>query len=601
MSKEKTFFMGDWLVKPDGLSIQNKLQHKDLDSKVMQLLVYLVNNPERVVSRDELLDQLWKNQVVADDVLNVAVSSLRKALGDDFKTPTYIKTLPRKGYQLIAPVKEISSNSRNIKLNWTIAVLLVLVIAVPLWFRFNPLVETSRPFLNSKPNQPIRLAVLPFDYYSSVKNREYIADGLTEAVINRLVQESALQVTSRASVMQYKAKKASLKEVVEQLNVEWVLEGSVQLEGDKIQVTAQLINAVKDVHIWSETYQRNVSDLFEIQAEFATEIVTRLNLSSKQITLDSSNSKLNQIPPEAYDRFLQAQYFQYKGENEKAMNAYQQSIDLYPHYAEAYAHLSHDYFSKSYSGGKQAGESIDKASKLAIKAFEIDPNPAYVQLAIALTYLYKDYDYQSAGQAFQLAFERNNQDLMVLEWYAEFLLITKQFDKAEQLAKHMVASSPLAYNKDTTYRALYYRGNFSGADREVANKAAIISVGYRESLYFWNSLASGNHDALLRHAPLFLKEFELQQNTIDEFMALLKEKGRSSALNYVVEKIPAFNDYDKAKFYAWAGENEKAIVLLQTLVAERNLQVLKLAIEPSFKLLRDEPSYITLLNQLNLN
>ena len=90
MSIKNTFLVGDWLVKPDGLSIQNKHQHKDLDSKVMELLVYLVNHRERVVSRDELLDQLWKNQVVADDVLNVAISSLRKALGDDFKKPTYI-------------------------------------------------------------------------------------------------------------------------------------------------------------------------------------------------------------------------------------------------------------------------------------------------------------------------------------------------------------------------------------------------------------------------------------------------------------------------------------------------------------------------------
>lgn len=90
MSKKNTVFVGDWLVNLDGLSIQNKHQHKDLDSKVMELLVYLVNNRERVVSRDELLDQQWKNKVVADDVLNVAISSLRKALGDDFKTPIYI-------------------------------------------------------------------------------------------------------------------------------------------------------------------------------------------------------------------------------------------------------------------------------------------------------------------------------------------------------------------------------------------------------------------------------------------------------------------------------------------------------------------------------
>ena len=192
MSKENAFLVGDWLVKLDGLSIQNKHQHKDLDLKVMQLLIYLVNNRERVVSRDELLDQLWKNQVVADDVLNVAMSSLRKALGDDFKTPAYIKTLPRKGYQLIAPVKVTPLNSRSIKLNGMIAVLLVLVIATPLWYQLSPMLgfsdlsTVSKHNSNQNSNQSVRLAVLPFDYYSSLKNREYIADGLTEAIINRL-------------------------------------------------------------------------------------------------------------------------------------------------------------------------------------------------------------------------------------------------------------------------------------------------------------------------------------------------------------------------------------------------------------------------------
>jgi len=599
VSKENTFLVGDWQVKLDGLSIQNKHQHKDLDSKVMQLLIYLMNHRERVVSRNELLDQLWKNQVVADDVLNVAMSSLRKALGDDFKTPLYIKTLPRKGYQLIASVKAVSSNSPSFKLSGLIAALIVLVIAIPFWFQFAPLADI--PDTTPDPNQPARLAVLPFDYYSSIKNKEYIADGLTEAIINRLVQESALQVTSRASVMQYKEKKNSIKEVAEQLNVEWILEGSVQLEGDKIQVTAQLINAVKDVHLWSETYQRELSDLLEIQAEFAAEIANRLNLSSKQITLNSTNAKLSQIPSEAYDRFLQAQFFNYKGEGEKAMNAYQQAIDLYPDYAEAYAHLAHNYFSKSYAGGEHVAEFINKGSKLAIKALQLDANPAYVQLVMALSYLYKDYDYQAAGQAFQLAFERNNQDLMILEWYAEYLLITKQFDKAKRLAQHMLASSPLAYNKVTAYRALYYRGDFKGAELEVANKAAMMSTADKESLYLWNSLASGNNTSLLSHAPLFLNERKLPKNTIDEFIALLKDKGRSSALNFIVEKIPAVNNYEKAQLYAWAGESEKAILLLQTLVVERNIQTLRLAIEPAFKLLSNEPAYIALLKQLKLN
>lgn len=590
MSKENSLLVGDWQVQFDGLTIHNKLQHKDLDAKVMELLLYLVTNRGRVVSRNELLDQLWKNQIVADDVLNVAISNLRKALGDNFKTPIYIKTLPRKGYQLIAQVQEVPTSNRQIRKSWLLPTLIILFIATALWFQF-PLNESS---LKSpiKPQQPVRLAVLPFDYYSAVKNREYIADGLTEAIINQLVKESSLQVTSRASVMQYKTNKASIKEVVDTLNVEWVLEGSVQLEGDKIQVTAQLINAVTDIHLWSETYQRDFRDLFTIQAELASTITTKLNLSTKKIMI-------NKIPPKAYEHFLQAQFFYYKGEAEKAINAYQQAIDIYPNYAEAYAHLSHSYFSKAYSEDENSNELIDTASSLAITALKIDPNPAYVQLASALTYLYNDYNYQAAGKAFQLAFERNNQDLMILEWYIEYSLITKQFMQAEQLAKHMKTISPLAYNKTRIYEALYYRGDFKAATQEVANKATIISEISRESLYVWTALASENKNALLTHAPLLLKAFKLQQEVIDKFMRLLQETGKNKALTFIIEETPVFSSYDKAKLYAWAGENDKAILLLHTLVVKRNIEVLKLRIEPAFKLLSAEPDYIALLQQLN--
>jgi hypothetical protein len=190
---------------------------------------------------------------------------------------------------------------------------------------------------------------------------------------------------------------------------------------------------------------------------------------------------------------------------------------------------------------------------------------------------------------------------MILEWYIEYSLITGKFDKAEELAKHMMTISPRAYNKVRAYQALYYRGDFNKADQEVAKKSEIFSAGYRESLYVWNALASGDNDSLLTHAPLFLKELNIKQITIDEFIDLLEEKGRSSALNYIVEKNPIFNNYEKSKLYAWAGENDKAILLLQTLVANRDLAVLKLAIEPAFKLLAAEPGYIALLKQLKLN
>ena len=132
MSLESLLQLGSWQVNVNNSAIQNQKLHKDLDSKVMQLLVYLIENRDRVVSRNELLDELWQDQIVADDVLNVAISSLRKALGDDARAPTYIKTLPRKGYQLIAPIEAVPAKGQSFAINWYV----VLVLFIAFFNRF---------------------------------------------------------------------------------------------------------------------------------------------------------------------------------------------------------------------------------------------------------------------------------------------------------------------------------------------------------------------------------------------------------------------------------------------------------------------------------
>ena len=458
--------------------------------------------------------------------------------------------------------------------------------------------EKSAEFVTSEPIAPQRIAVLPFDYYAIDKEREYIAEGATQTLINRLAQFANLHVVSHASSMQLKASEKSIADIAKELNVDLVLKGSVQLEGDQVQLSAQLISTENNVQLWSEAKQFKLHDLFVSQNAFSATVANTLqdfSIGSPKLVRDKSDP----IPVAAYDSFLRGQYYHYQGDSDLAIAAFEKVIELHPNYALAYAHLSHNYFLRAYQHREQANQIIEKASMLAAKARQIDEYPAYVQLVSALSYQYKETNYLLAEQYFNRAFERNNQDLLLLEWYINHLLTTARFNQAEKIAKHMVAVSPLAYNKVRAFEVSYYRGDYVAAEKELAKKAALLPVKRAQALYVWLALASGNEKALGEHMPKLLVALE-RQDLSEGFVERLNADGQQQVLGFVLESVFSFTRYDKAKLYAWAGDKEKAIALLQALVEEGDFTVRHLAVEPAFVGLSEHPDFVTLTEKLNL-
>jgi len=622
MPANDKFLIGHWLFDP----MANTLSHTiatdqleiKLDHKVAEVLQYLIAEQGKVVTRDELLDNLWPNQVIADDVLNVAISSLRKALGDKPKQPDFIKTIPRKGYQLISHVEKLEqeiktnakvnknaqseiinkdksadenppqkkANSNNNRFSrFTYIVVLVALFSFALFYMNNK---------SNDDNSKIKLAVLPFDYYSSIGDKEYLADGLTEALINRLVQEKNFSITSRTSVMQYKTNKPAIAEVVEQLNVDWILEGSVQIENDYIQVTAQLIDGHDDTHVWSETYQQKLTDLFAIQADISDKIAARFTVNSVK------PSKTKKIPAAAYDAYLQAKYLAHQGKTQESISQYKQAIKLHPKYAQAIAGLAHHSFLSAFNQPDKAISAIDEGSKLALKAAAINTKPASVQLVLALHYLYQLYDYQLAGIAFEQAYQSNNQDLMILEWYVQYLFASNQLVKAQEISTHMMAVSPLAYNKTTQFFSYYYQEDYSNTLKELAKKESFISAAYFQSLHLWTALAMHDETAFFSHLPKFLSAFKTSSDNSKKINDKCLAQDLASCLRSLITELPDLSLYDQAELNAWAGEKRVAIDLLKQLVDKNALSVIKIAIEPSFYSLKNEPEFQALLTKLKL-
>ena len=376
----------------------------------MKLLEILLEHPGEVVTREELRSRVWPNEGFGDfdQALNIAIAKLRSALGDSSENPRFIETLPKRGYRFIADVTVIDADARpktpqsaagdlpgperktepgnklqgagltiapvapkrrlSPALRVIIAFALVLslpILAFWLFRRHGPAPTGIRS-----------LAVLPLDNLSGDASQNYFADGMTDELITDLAQISALRVISRTSVMAYKGARKPLPQVARQLNVDAVVEGTVLRSGDQVRITAQLIEASTDKHLWSQSYEGELRDTLALQNRVATAIADQIRINlTPQEQAALKNAKV--VNPEAYESYLKGRYFWNKrtADGLKAALAYfKQAIEEDPKYAQAYSGLADTYalLGDWEYGVLAPNEAYPKAKGAGIKALELD-------------------------------------------------------------------------------------------------------------------------------------------------------------------------------------------------------------------------------------
>src|SRR6202049_2702995 len=348
-------------VRKSGLRIR-------VQQQPMKLLEILLERPGEVVTREELRSRVWPDESFGDfdQALNIAVGKLRSALGDSAENPRFIETLPKRGYRFIADVSVVDADAPRKRLEsvpgdlpatepvhklqaaelavvpkrrlWSarrVIVGLALVVSLPLavWLFHS----------GSRGPAGIRsLAVLPLDNLSGDASQNYFADGMTDELITDLAQISALRVISRTSVMAYKGARKPLPQIARELNVDAVVEGSVLRSGDQVRVTAQLIEASTDKHLWSQSYEGELRDTLALQSRMARAIADqiRINLTPQE---QAALKNVKVVNPEAYESYLKGRYFWNKrtADGLKVALAYfNQAIEEDPKYAEAYSGLA---------------------------------------------------------------------------------------------------------------------------------------------------------------------------------------------------------------------------------------------------------------------
>jgi TolB-like protein/DNA-binding winged helix-turn-helix (wHTH) protein/Tfp pilus assembly protein PilF len=445
-----------------------------LQEQPFQVLAMLLEHHGEVVTRDELQKKLWPADTFVDfdHGLNKAVSKIREALGDSAESPRFVETVARRGYRFLADVKvaeedpvriaelptqahptaesgnrpDLAGESRmrkhllpSLVRKISAFVVLLLVTSLAVW----------KIHSWNRPSSAIRsLAVLPLESLSNDSSQDYFADGMTDELISDLGQISALRVISRTSVMTYKHARKPLPQIARELNVDAVVEGTVLRSGDQVRITAQLIEASTDKHLWSQSYEGELRDTLALQNQVARAIADqiRINLNPQE---QAALKTVRVVNPQAYESFLKGRYFWNKrtADGLKVALAYfNQAIDEDPAYAQSYSGLADTY---ALLGDWQYAvmtpkEALPRAKAAATKALELDSalGEAHNSLAFCLDGF--DWDFDSAGKEFRRAIELNPGYATAHHWYAWHLSLLGRYGEAIAEMRKAESLDPLS-------------------------------------------------------------------------------------------------------------------------------------------------------------
>jgi TolB-like protein/DNA-binding winged helix-turn-helix (wHTH) protein/Flp pilus assembly protein TadD len=606
----------------------------------MKLLEMLLERPGEVVTREELRSRVWTDENFGDfdQAVNIAIAKLRNALGDSAENPRFIETLPKRGYRFIADVSVVDADVRpkgpdsaardlpatesEPKIQdagmaiapaafrhrlWSqrrlvIASALILSLSILAFWLFR-----SR---GSAPTGIRSLAVLPLDNLSGDAAQNYFADGMTDELITDLAQISALRVISRTSVMAYKGAHKPLPQIARELNVDAVVEGTVLRSGDQVRITAQLIEASTDKHLWSQSYEGELRDTLALQSRVARAIADQIRINlTPQEQAALKNAKV--VNPEAYEAYLKGRYFWNKrtGDNLKVALAYfNQAIDEDPKYARAYSGLADTY---ALLGDWQYAvmppkEAFPKAKAAAIKALELDGALGEAHNSLAFVLDGFDWDFDSAGKEFQRAIELSPSYATAHHWYAWHLSLLGRYDEA-------IAEMRKAENLDPL--SLIINADLA--------ELLVLAHSYDESIRQSRKTIEMDPNFALAHNQL--AQAYLQKHMYDEAVAELQKavplSGGSPtcianlARAYVAsgkrsEAVELLSDLKKrskpgysnaseiAAVYASLGDKDQGMNWLEKGYEERfNPSVL---LRPGFDPLRSDPRFQNLVHRIGL-
>ncbi len=591
-----------------------------LQEQPFQVLVLLLERPGDVVTREELRQKLWPTDTFVDfdTGLNSAIKRLRDALNDSADHPRYIETLPRRGYRFVGPVDgmpvQTGSASETVaalparlprRRVWMAAAIVAVALIAAGYFARERIAPRAHP-----PAGRVMLAVLPFENLSGDPQQEYFSDGLTEEMTTELgrLQPERLGVIARTSAMEYKKKGGDIRRIAGELGVDYVLEGSVRREGERVRISAQLIAARDQTHLWAESYDRDRAGILSLQREVALGIARQieLKLTPQQQQRLASRRPIN---PEAHDAYLKGRYFFNRPETDqkKVVEYFQDSINKDPGYAAAYAGLADAYAWSVYEQLLPPRELFGRAKAAALKAVELDPTLAEAHASLANVGDFEWQDWDFAPREFQRAIALNPNYANAHAWYAQALAFQGRFQEAEAEIKRAEELDPLNLFIKTQVGWIYmWAGQL---DRAMAQWLRVVELDPNFPLVQYN--LAGGYEAKGRYPEaiaIYRKALMHQDYTYN--WALLAcayaKDGQEAEARKILAKMKERTKREYVSPYLFAllhmalGEKEQALNWLEKGYDDRDSIILNIKVEPQAWLpLREEPRFQALLRRIN--
>jgi TolB-like protein/DNA-binding winged helix-turn-helix (wHTH) protein len=585
-----------------------------LRPKTFEVLAYLVKNHSRLVTKTALIEAVWPDTAVTDNSLAQCLVEIRRALGDD--SQQLIRTVARRGYVFTVPVttpvidfpREPTGGPaqpgslpattsariapvppsvlRGLPLAAAIAIVACLATAVSL--------HSLR-----RETPPASIAVLPFVNLGSDSNMEHVSDGITEEITNALARFPGLRVTARSSAFRFKRSPLDVREIGRQLGASTILEGSVQQTGDRLRVTAQLVNTANGYHLWSDAYDQDAGEIHPILGSIAQGVAGRLKLKP------AGHRRTKSV--EAYNLVFKARYL---SEPQQRINCYRQALERDPDYAGAHVGLAEEWIRLAVQGTVAPSTVMEQARSAARKALQLDdnlPEAHFVSASVKWTY---DWDWTGTEREFLKAIDLNPNSATIRVQYARYLALMSRRREALNQLDEIRVLDPVSGALRAIEAAVYYlTGDY---DRTISHARTVLAAEPNVPLmYFWMGRAYESKGQMPQAISALEKSWQgspenLRGRGFGMLASVYARAGRKVDAMRLVDSAIAHSKRSHvspcsvAIAYVGLGDHDRAFEWLEKAYKERDHSMVTLKVEPAYNPLRSDPRFVALLRRMKL-
>jgi TolB-like protein/Flp pilus assembly protein TadD len=538
-----------------------------LQEQPLRILEMLLAHPGQLVSREELRGRLWPSDTFVDfeHGLNKAINKLREALNDSAESPRFVETIPRRGYRMISPLAKAQGRIES-------------------------------------------LVVLPLEDLAHDPAQEHFADGMTEALITNLAKIGALRVISRTTAMRYKQTDKSVPQIAQELNVDAVVEGTVQRSGERVRISAQLIQGSTDTHMWADSYERDLRDILALESEVARAIATEVQAKltpREEAQLARARPAVN---PEAYEAYLMARHYWSQRSAEglkKAAEYFRQAIDKDASYAPAHVGLADVCASAGFWAFASPAEGAGKAKALARKSLEIEET-GEAHAALGWAILLYDYDYAASEKEFQRAIALYPDYSFAHMWYGHCLACMGRLDEALVENRRALQLDPLSLIAHVCYVAVIWF--LRDLDRCIDHCRSALDINPDYAGLRWmlaNALQTkGCHEEAIRERQRIVDARPGSVMFLAQLGVSYAAAGMRSEALHVLDQLDELRGHKYvmpvwlAMIHTGLRERDEAFRWLDAALAERSSWLAYLNVHPDWDYLRPDPRFQELLDRM---